>query len=74
MKFNEAAEGRGFEGIGESLRQQTGWGYTTTGEFLRNWNKDYKGMSFEDFKKQWEMEQAKYENNPLPDASSPELE
>jgi len=73
MKLNMAAEGGGIKDVGESVRQQFGFNYTLTDEFLKDWL-PYKDKDSKDFASLWESHKAKYMNAPLPDASSPELE
>ena len=73
MKLNMAAEGGGIKDVGESVRQQFGFNYTLTDKFLEDWL-PYKDKDSRDFASFWESQKAKYDNTPLPDVRSPELE
>jgi hypothetical protein len=73
MKFNMAAEGGGFEDVGESVMQQFGFGFNLADQFLKDWLQ-YKDMDSKAFAALWESHKAKYVDKPLPDTKSPELE
>jgi len=66
MKMTNEVEGGGYEGIVERMRQTFGLNYTNADKLYQAW----KENPYQD----WEAVLKKYENKPLPDAKSPELE